>query len=491
MTIRAFILRSAGAILLVSGCTEQETGPVKVTAIGGAPVIANPNIALLDPPSAFLVEGVAQGLVRFDSEGEIEPALAQSWIVSDDGLRYTFRIRRTRWPAGGRVTAQQVVARLRATLSPASSNPLKPILGLIAEIEPMTDEVLEIALRAPRPNFLQLLAQPEMAILLENAGTGPYRAEPQPDGSVLMSLPSSDDESVAEEAVEPPIALRGERASLAVARFVEGETDLVTGGTAGDLPVVRAAELPAATLRFDPVAGLFGLVFQRSQGPLGGPAARHALSMAVDRNAIMTALAVPAILPRATLLPSGLEEVPQPAAADWAGLPLATRRQLAARAFSTPAGEAFGAAGNEPIRVRVAIPDGPGYRLIFAFLRRDWRAIGVEAERVAPDADADLRFVDAVAPATMAAWYLRHFTCDRSAVCDPAADEALAAARQVRSPIDRRNLLAKADSLLSNLGVFVPIGTPVRWSLASPRLTGFRPNLFGRHPPGELIAAVR
>ena len=74
-----------------------ETGPIEVSAIGGPPALANPNLQPLDAPSAFLTEAVAQGLVRFNAEGEIEPALAQSWIVSDDGLRYTFRIRRTNW----------------------------------------------------------------------------------------------------------------------------------------------------------------------------------------------------------------------------------------------------------------------------------------------------------------------------------------------------------------------------------------------------------
>jgi hypothetical protein len=37
----------------------------------------------------------------------------------------------------------------------------------------------------------------------------------------------------------------------------------------------------------------------------------------------------------------------------------------------------------------------------------------------------------------------------------------------------------------------VPIAAPVRWSLVSPRLTGFRRNVFGRHAPGELIAGER
>ena len=451
-----------------------------VSAIGGPPRLANPNFFSLDPPSGFLLEAAAQGLVRFNAEGETEPALAQSWIVSDDGLRYTFRIRRTQWSGGGRVSAYQVVPRLRAALARSSRNPLKPILGLIASIEPMTEEVLEFTLKAPRPHFIELLAQPEMAVLLADRGTGPRQATHQPDGTMLLSLPASEDEE--EEApADPPIALRGERASLAVARFMAGGADLVLGGTAGDLPVVRAASPAATALQFDPVAGLFGLVFQRGDGPFADPAARRALAMALDRDGLIAALAVPGLSARASLLPAGLSEVPQPAQPDWAATPLAVRREEAARILASLGEPA-------PPRLRVAMPDGPGYRLIFAFLRRDWRLAGVEAERVAADADADLRFVDAVAPASMAAWYLRNFTCERSRACAPAADEALALARETQSIADRRALLAQADGLIRDAAIFVPIAAPVRWSLVSPRMTGFRRNIFGRHAPGELIA---
>src|SRR6185312_2300002 len=111
------------------GCGGEQSGPVRVSAIGGAPQLANPNLQPLDPPAAFLTEAVAQGLVRFDAAGEIEPALAQSWIVSDDGLRYTFRIRRATWADGSPVSAQQVAARLRAALSRASRNPFTHVLG--------------------------------------------------------------------------------------------------------------------------------------------------------------------------------------------------------------------------------------------------------------------------------------------------------------------------------------------------------------------------
>src|SRR5436853_5198189 len=114
------------AALLLAGCDDKAGGPIAISAIGGPPRVANPNREPLDPPSAILLEATAQGLVRFDAGGEIEPALAQRWIVSDDGLRYTFRLGKATWSGGGRITADQVVARLRAAAAPASRNPPRP-----------------------------------------------------------------------------------------------------------------------------------------------------------------------------------------------------------------------------------------------------------------------------------------------------------------------------------------------------------------------------
>ncbi|MGA9582874.1 MAG: ABC transporter substrate-binding protein, partial [Allosphingosinicella sp.] len=207
-------LRLTAATFLLAGCGGDETGPISVSAIGGEPRLANPNRERLDPPSAILLEASAQGLVRFDAGGEIEPALAQRWIVSDDGLRYTFRLGAASL-GGGRITAQQVAARLRAAVAPASRSPLKPVLGAIDEIVAMTDDVLEISLRTPRPNFLQLLAQPEMAILRGGDGSGPYRVERLPDGSVQL-LPA-EAEAQEDDPPPPPLRLRGESAALAAA----------------------------------------------------------------------------------------------------------------------------------------------------------------------------------------------------------------------------------------------------------------------------------
>ena len=469
--------------LLLASCGERGSGPIVVSAIGEPPELANPNLTPLDPPSAMLTAAVAQGLVRFDASGQIEPALAQSWTVSDDGMSYIFRLARTNWSNGAPVTAEQVATRLRAAVSRASRNRLKPVLGAIDEIEAMTDRVIEIRLRGNRPNFLQLLAQPDMALILGGKSSGPYRATPGDDGAVRLDHPEDADADSLDPAA-PPIVLRGEPAALAVARFGAGLADLVTGGTAGDLPLVRVAEPPAAAVRFDPVNGLFGLAYASKGVITDRPEVRQALNMAVDRDALAAAIGVPGLAPRSSLLPPGIEELPQPTLPTWSALPLPERRAQARTLIA-------GAVGEAPARLRIAMPVGPGYRLILAHLRRDWRAIGIEVERAGPAERADLTLIDEVAPAVLASWYLRPFTCDASAVCSKEADDLLAAARNAATPAERQARLADADRVLTELASFIPLAAPVRWSLVAPRLTGFQTNMFASHFPAGLVASRR
>jgi peptide/nickel transport system substrate-binding protein len=206
--------------------------------------------------------------------------------------------------------------------------------------------------------------------------------------------------------------------------------------------------------------------------------------MAIDRAALVAAMGVPGLQPRETLVPGGVDDFPAPALPEWAATPLPARRERAARALE-------GAGTKLDRSLRVLVPDGPGYRLVFAHLRRDWRGIGIETEIASRAEQADLKLIDAVAPATIATWYLRRFSCGTSKVCSPEADTLLAAARLTRNPAERQTLLADADRILTATAPFVPIAAPVRWSLVSPRLTGFQPNMFGRRFIGSLVEERR
>ncbi len=473
--MRASILIGLAAALAVGGCEPRASGPLRVALIGQAPRVVDATLRPLDADDAVLVGAAAEGLVRLDGAGQIVPGIAERWSVSDDGLSYIFRLGDQTWPDGAKVTANFVVRRLRAAAAAKSRNPLSSVLTGIEEIVANTDEVLEIRLRAPRPNLLHHLARPELGIVRDNAGAGPFRIVRDAHPHLRLERPVPDGEIERQEVV----VIEPARAAKGIALFLEGLVDVVLGGTLGDLPVLRAADPAATAVRFDPASGLLGLAVVDSRGPLGRVEARVALSMTVDRDALVAAFAVPGLLPRATLVPTGLSNLAIPAVPGWAPFPLNARRAEARRLLGGT------------IRVRVAVPDGPGYRLLFAHLRRDWAAIGVDAVRVAMPRSADLRLVDAVAPSRGASWYLERFSCARAPVCDTEADVALQGAREAGDAATRAARHAEADRRLTDAAVFIPLTAPVRWSLASRRATGFRTNAFAVHSLVDLVDVRR
>lgn len=466
-------------LLLLSACDWGRTeGPVAVSAIDGSPTLVDPNRQSPDPVQRVMLGATAQGLVAFDETGQIRPALAQRWIVTDDGLSAIFRLRRETKESG--VTAQAVARRLRAAIARASRNPLREAIDSIDEIAVMTPEVIELRLKTARPPLLELLAQPELGMLFGAKGTGPFTIRGSGKGWAALVLPQDPAEDPQPEAART-VRLRGERAAKAIARFRDKGADLVLGGSYQDWPLVQVANVPARAIRIDPAEGLFGLLVVRSDGFLGNPENRRALAMAIDRARLVAAFGVDRWAPAVAVLPERYRSGADPAAPGWDGLSLADR-QSSARA-RVAAWEAF---GEGQARVRVWLPDGPGSRLLFALLAADWARIGVIAER-SDLARADLRLVDAVAPAGSAMWYLTSLACpDPQRACASDARDALDRARAATTLAERGQHLAAADRAVAESGLYLPIARPLRWSLVAPRLSLFRENARAIHPLDRL-----
>ncbi len=62
-----------------------------------------------DGDSFEVIADCIDGLTQMDDEGAAQPALAESWDVSDDGLTYTFHLRDAKWSDGTPVTANDFV----------------------------------------------------------------------------------------------------------------------------------------------------------------------------------------------------------------------------------------------------------------------------------------------------------------------------------------------------------------------------------------------
>ncbi len=455
-------------VLMAAGCDQAKQDTTTTVSVIG-------------DKGNIVGSSTAQGLVSFDADGQIEPALAERWIVSDDGLSLAFRLARSKWSNGRPVVANEVAHSLQESFARAPTGRLGHLFNAVEGVVAMTGRVIEIRLKEPRPNMLQLLAQPEFAVRHNGFGAGPYTLQKsQKDATILSPMRAGDgseDDVSDNEMRSREIRLQSGRAALAVARYIRGQSDAVLGGSFIDYPLVQTAKLRPSQIITDATRGLFGFAFAGQHPLTSEPVVRQALDMAIDRATLAQALGLPNWQTREALLPAQLDSAIDPTVPDWAGLSLSLRRTEAARRIAVVVG---GSPHLAPLRV--ALPDGPGSRLLFARISADWRAIGVSSEAVGWREPADVRLIDEVAPSGSVNWYFTRLSCGAGVICDQKSDDALAAARDAETLDARAQAYARADQAYAANLPFISLGNPFRWSLTSARLTGLRSSPFGVHP---------
>jgi peptide/nickel transport system substrate-binding protein/oligopeptide transport system substrate-binding protein len=470
--------RLAGILLpaLIAACHAQGENSVRVTVIG-EPAALFRAAPILPLPARLVRAATSQGLVAFDAEGHIVPALADRWIVADDGQSYIFRLRSgARGDAAN--PAEQVRGAIRQAIAAQRGTPLGLELSSIDEVRAMAGRVIEIRLSRPTPDLLQLLAQPELG-LRKGKDTGPMTLRREGMTVVLTplpperrGLPAVDGWSGQARAVR----LGAGPAAAALADFAAGRVDFVFGGTFADYPRLSRFALGRGRPRFDTVTGLFGFQVVREQGLLATPQLREALAMAIDRDALAAALGARGWTTTTRVIPPGAEGDPGMVGERWQGMPIAQRQAAAARvvAARAPAG---------PRRLTVALPAGPGADLLFGRLATDFAALGIRLDRAAADAPADLRLLDRIARSARPPWFLAQLSC--AAVrgpCSQAADALATDAATTADPAAAASLAAQAEMTLTAANTFIPLGVPLRWSLAPADAPGFAPNRWGVHP---------
>tara|TARA_B100000678_G_scaffold208375_1_gene175936 strand:- start:600 stop:2027 length:1428 start_codon:yes stop_codon:yes gene_type:complete len=470
---------------MATACGKQtDDSPIVVSAIGNAASRADPDDGPLKFPEAVTMDATAQGLVRFDANGQVEPGLAERWIVIDDGTSYIFRLDDATWPDGTPVDARQVARILARAIAPGSDNALAPFLKSINQVVAMTPQVVEVQLSRPRPDLLRLLAQPEMAVFrgARLTGTGPFRMSER-DGPVALHRVDetrSDDDDGDDDApaADAAIRLRGERASLALIRYRDGLSDLVLGGTFVDWPTAVQSGVAQSDLQVDPAVGLFGLRIVSRTGFFASASNRAALAMAIDRKSVLGRIR-DGWDAAETILPEQLDSAQPPTSPDWAALD--PDRRIDTARSRVAAWKASHEGNMAP--VRIALPDGPGANLLWTGIGPALNAIGLPVLRVPIDANADLVLVDAVAPLDSASWYLRTACRD----CDDALTPLLDAARTAPDSFARAQRLSEADAAITAAAVFIPLARPLRWSLVGKRIDAFQRNPRAWHPLNHLV----
>jgi len=152
------------------------------------PTIINPILTTYSV-SASLVQLIFNGLVRINPKGEIEPDLAKTWDISNDGLVYTFYLRKgVKFHDGIECTAYDVEFTYDKIIGPEINSPFRPSLELVNKFDAIDRYTFEVVLKKPSVPFLYRMVRYIMPKhILQNKdlnkadfnlhpiGTGPFR----------------------------------------------------------------------------------------------------------------------------------------------------------------------------------------------------------------------------------------------------------------------------------------------------------------------------
>lgn len=318
-----------GVLLIALGCgvpQAGQSGPTDARIASAEPFTWDPARAG-DAGTASVLAQVFEGLTAFDVSGGVQPALAQSWSVSDDGRQIVFQLRPgLTYSDGQPIRAQDVVDSWLALLNPSRPSPLATLLGDVAGadeylagnvgrdavgLKATSDATLEVDLRRPATYFIAVTASPSLGVV-----------PPSELGQLSTSAPS-----VVSGAYLPVTGQAGVIHLSGNANYWAGlptldQIDLVTdlGGqnatdafTKGDLDYVGVGGGDAPWIMYDPDLGpqlrsTDGLTinyygFTTTIAPFDKPQVRLAFAEAVDwHHMAILADAVPAT----SMVPPGI-----------------------------------------------------------------------------------------------------------------------------------------------------------------------------------------
>ena len=143
------IFTTALTLLLLVGCAVPGPAAAPADDTGAAPAATGEGVTLrlsttsepttLDPNlaedyySITPIEQMFLGLTNSNNEtAEVEPELAESWEISEDGLTWTFNLRTDAvWSDGNPVTAQDVEYSVKRAIMPETASPYAYVLYII------------------------------------------------------------------------------------------------------------------------------------------------------------------------------------------------------------------------------------------------------------------------------------------------------------------------------------------------------------------------
>lgn len=514
-------------LVATSGCARER--PVDVAAAEGMLLIGNgPQPQSLDPhvttgTAALNIQmAVFEGLVAPHPETlDPLPAVAEAWEFSDDGLTCTFRLREeARWSDGRPVGAADFIAAWRRALNPDQGTPYAYMLYAIKGAEAFNRgetespdalgvralgaRTLELRLERPVPYLMSLLMHPVWYPVPSHlsgngpasdrsgawtrvegfVGNGPFMAtawEPGQFVEVSRNPHYWDRERVGLESIrfhvydEPGAEERA---------FLAGQIHVTDSLPPARVDAYRGKEDPV--LRIDPYLGTYYILPNCREGVLSDSRVRKALSLAIDRRAIVENLLGAGQRAAGGFVPDNMPgyEGAFPVPHDPAG----ARSLLEDAGY--PGGQGF------PV-LEYLFNSSESHRKIAEALQGMWEVeLGIEVRLVNQEwrtylqrrASARFELARAVwigdypEPSTFLNLWTSESGNNWSGWTDPQYDSLIEGASRTMDAAARMALYREAESVLLKEQAVIPLYHYVTVYLKDPVLKGWSANLLDWHP---------
>lgn len=246
-----------------------------------------------------LMDNVYEGLVRLDQQGEVVPALAKSWTVSDDRRTYEFTLQPdVTFSNGEDFTAEDVKFSIERVQSKAWTISLKSYMDPVEKVEVVSPEKVRVVLSEPSNGWLfnmttrvGAMFDPSGVSDLANkpVGTGPYTMAEWNRGDSIV-LQRRDDYWGDEPALKTVTFKYFKDATSASNALLSNGADLIANYQALD-----ALSQFEGDDRFEISEGTTNgevvLAMNNASGPLADERLRKAVMYAVDRKALLDSTA--------------------------------------------------------------------------------------------------------------------------------------------------------------------------------------------------------
>ncbi len=167
----AFILVTTLLLLFIVGCSNTGSGKESSSASGDQAAsaksitmswprdIGTMNPHTYNPSQLFAQSMIYEPLVSYQKDGKLEPALAESWTISDDGKVYTFKLRQgVKFSDGTPFNAEIVKKNFDSVMKNKKTHSWLGIVGVLDKTEVVDDHTFRMTLTEPYYPVLQDLS---------------------------------------------------------------------------------------------------------------------------------------------------------------------------------------------------------------------------------------------------------------------------------------------------------------------------------------------